>query len=46
MKRTWWLVALAIVAAFVLYLSFAGQPAKSQPQVQDEFPSEQEPPAT
>ena len=46
LKRTWWLVALAIVAAFLLYVSFAGQTPGPKPQVQDEFPSEQAPPST
>ena len=45
-KRTWWLVALAIIAALFLYVSFAGQTTGPKPQAQDEFPSEQSPPST
>jgi hypothetical protein len=42
--RTVWVLMLAVVAAFVLYISFAGGAPKPQPQ--DEFPSEQTPPST
>ena len=45
-KRTWWLVAFAILAAFLLYISFAGRTPGPRPQAQDEFPSEQAPPTT
>jgi len=42
--RSWWLVAVALVAAFFLYISLAGRPA--QPQAQDDFPTEEAPPST
>ena len=45
-KGTLWLVALAIIAAFFLYISFAGRTPGPRPQAQDEFPSEQSPPST
>jgi len=41
-KRTWWLVALAIVAAFLLYVSFTGRTSSPRPQTQDDFPAEQQ----
>jgi len=41
---TIWVLVVAVVAAFVLYLSYAGRSPRSQPQ--DEFPSEQTPPST
>jgi hypothetical protein len=43
-SRTVWVLLIAIVAAFVLYISFAGRTPRPQPQ--DEFPSEEVPPST
>jgi len=43
-SRTVWVLLLAIIAALLLYVSFAGQTPKPQPQ--DEFPSEVAPPST
>jgi|GEM_PF-1988548 len=40
-SRALWVLIVAIVAAFFLYMSFAGPAPRSQPQ--DEFPSEQVP---
>jgi hypothetical protein len=40
-SRALWVLAIAIVAAFLLYVSFAGPAPKPQPH--DEFPSEQVP---
>ena len=42
--RTVWVLVIAVVAAFFLYISFAGR--TPQPQTQDEFPSEETPPST
>jgi hypothetical protein len=39
-------LVIALVAALLLYLSFAGRAANSRPQAQDEFPTEQAPPST
>jgi hypothetical protein len=41
MRRSWWLVVFAIVAAVLLYISFAGRTPGPKPQFQDEFPIEQ-----
>jgi hypothetical protein len=39
-------LVIAIIAAFFLYISFAGRTPKPKPQPQDEFPSEEAPPTT
>ena len=43
-SRTAGVLAIAVIAALLLYISFAGRTPKPQPQ--DEFPSEQTPPST
>jgi hypothetical protein len=43
-SRAVWVLLTIIIAALLLYVSFAGRTPKPQPQ--DEFPSETAPPST
>ena len=40
----WWLVAIVLVALFLLFLSFSGP--GSRPRAEDEFPPAEAPPST
>ena len=43
-QRSWWLVAIVLVAVFLLFLSFSGQ--SSKPKDEDELPPAESPPST